>query len=142
MKNHKLLRVILTPGTESVKEHLTVHLLPIDDGTSLAGDVHTRETTLFQLLYGSQIRQPDSDDLLGRTLQQSGPCSESPEHRSWQAGSHSHIGNRSACPDHLQLLHHNLRRNRMITFLNQVQEQEHCRSQDHKQQGHSSQVLK
>ena len=49
MHNHELLGGIFTPCVESVKEHLTIDLLTVNNRTSLGGNHHPRITTIVQL---------------------------------------------------------------------------------------------
>ena len=64
MKNHKLLVGILTPVIQSVKEHLTIHLLPVNKGTVLGSNVHHR-ITLFCQLFGKVRFRQKLNDILG-----------------------------------------------------------------------------
>jgi len=109
VKNNKLLVIILTPSRESVKEHLTVHFLTVNHGTSLGGDIHPRETTILQLLAEISLRNQilnlfgclGADQNLAHFLLVNG-------------GKHIlsiHIGNQLPLGEHFKLLDHNLRGN-------------------------------
>jgi len=64
MQNHKLLVRILAPLIESIKEHLTIDLLTINECTVLGSNVHHRITFLCQL-FGKVSLRKQTDDVLG-----------------------------------------------------------------------------
>ena len=61
VKNNKLFVVVFAPGTQSIKEHLTVHFLTINHTTSLGTDIHVRITTILKLIDEIGLRNKISD---------------------------------------------------------------------------------
>jgi hypothetical protein len=117
MENHELLRGILAPGVESIKEGLTIHLLTINDGTRLAGDIHAGVTTLCQFLTEVRFCQ-QFDNLLGRTSSNQ-DLTQIIIINGIQQVLRITISNHLLVLYHIQLLHNNLRR-QDVTFLNQL----------------------
>ena len=117
MKHHELLRGILAPGVKSVEEGLTIDLLTIDDGTSLAGDIHAGVTTLCQFLTEIRFCQ-QFDDLLGRTSSNQNLV-QIVVVDGIQQVLRVTISDHLLILNHVQLLHNNLRR-QDVTFLNQL----------------------
>ena len=66
VQNNKLLRGIFAPGIESVKKHLTIDFLTVNNTTSLSSDIHHRITTGVHFTVKIRLTQK-FDDLLGRT---------------------------------------------------------------------------
>ena len=50
MHDNKLFARSLAPEVQNTKEFMPVNLLTIDDCTSLAGDIHPRITSVFELI--------------------------------------------------------------------------------------------
>ena len=114
VQHNELLVVILAPSTQSVKEHLTVHLAPIDHGTSLGSDIHPRETTILQLLAEIGLRNQRSDlfGCLGADQNLAHILSIDGLNQILTVN----ISNDLTLAKHLKLLHHNLRRNDETTI--------------------------
>ena len=117
VEHHEFLRGILAPGVESIKEGLTIHLLPINDGTRLAGDIHAGVTTLCQLLTEIRFCQ-QFDNLLGRTSSNQN-LAEGIVINSIKQVLRITVSNHLLILNHVQLLDNNLRR-KNVTFLNQL----------------------
>ena len=117
VKNNKLLVRIFTPGIQSVKEHLTVDFLPVDDSTSLGSDIHAGVTTLGQLF--AEVRFCKKfDNLLGRTSTDKNLIQRVLINSVQQVLTIA-VSNHLLVLNHIQLLDNNLRR-QDITFLNQL----------------------
>jgi len=117
VQNHELLARILAPSIQSVKEGLTIHLLTINDGTRLAGDIHAGVTTLCQFLTEVRFCQ-QFDDLLGRTCGNQNLTKRIVINGIKQVLRIT-ISNHLLILNHVQLLDNNLR-GKDITFLNQL----------------------
>jgi len=114
VKNNEFLVVVLTPGTQGIKEHLTIDFFTINHSTSLGSDIHPRVTTILQLRAEISLRNQRND-----LLSCLGADQNLTNFLSVDSGNQVltvNIGNDLTLAEHLKLLHHNLRRNDETTF--------------------------